>query len=149
MTNLEKRILIVDDDDAIRALLFTVLRRRGYAVDAARHGREATERLLRCNYAVMLLDLMMPMMNGWEVLEFLEQVPRERRPLVVVLTAGPEPRDLDAEIVAGTLRKPFDIQLVIDMVSACVASTGGRMQPDSCPAADSTKRGGSTPDRVN
>lgn len=140
MSEAEKRILVVDDDDAIRALLMTILRRRGFAVDVARHGGEALERLRRCHYAVMLLDLMMPVLSGWEVLEQLRQNAAATRPVVIVLTAGTEPRDLSAELVAGTLRKPFDVELLLDSVTACVAALSATEQWPDCPPADSTAK---------
>jgi CheY-like chemotaxis protein len=133
----EKRLLVVDDDDAIRALLFTVLRRRGLKVDTARNGIEATERCARCRYAVMLLDLMMPQMTGYEVLERLEHVPPEQRPFVIVLTAGNKPRQLNADIVAGTVRKPFDIELLLDTVLACMTTLRALEQSEECPQAES------------
>lgn len=133
----DKRILVVDDDDAIRALLMTILRRRGFTVDVARNGAEALERLRSCRYVVMLLDLMMPLINGWEVLEHIQGFPREQRPIIIVLTAGTEPRDLNAEIVAGTVRKPFDVELLLDGIAACVAAMSSNPQVAGCPPADS------------
>lgn len=133
----ERRILVVDDDDAIRALLFTVLKRRGFAVDAARDGKEALERLARCRYVLMLLDLMMPRMSGWEVLQELARCEPERRPIVLVLTAGSEPRDLDSTIVSGTLRKPFDVELLLDTIVAITNSSAAAPQLPGCPVADS------------
>jgi CheY-like chemotaxis protein len=105
---LEKRILIVDDDDPIRALLMTVLRRRAFRVDSARNGVDALERLATCRYALVVLDLMMPRMNGYEVLEHVGQMPSTTRPLVLVLTAGLEQRRFDTSFVIGTMQKPFD-----------------------------------------
>jgi len=119
---LERRILIVDDDDAIRSLLLTVLRKRGFPADPARNGEEAVERSRQCRYAVVLLDLMMPRMSGYEFLEQLETWPESERPVVVVLTAGTEPRDLNPKIVAGTIRKPFDLELLVDAISGCIRS---------------------------
>lgn len=133
----EKRILIVDDDDAIRALLTTVLRRRGFLIDTARNGVEAVERLRSCRYLVMLLDLMMPLVSGWDVIDVLKHEPPEVRPLVIVLTAGPEPRDLPTSVVAATIRKPFDIELLIDTIAGCATSLAERSQPAECPPADS------------
>lgn len=141
MTTKEKRILVVDDDDAIRALLFTVLRRKGYAVDVARDGAAALERLGRCSYSVVLLDLMMPRMNGWEVLDALAGRPRETRPLVIVLTAGTEPRTFAPDLVAGTIRKPFDVDLIVDMVSACLTTLRDLEQLGNCPDPDSRGSG--------
>lgn len=137
---MEKRILVVDDDDAIRALLFTILRRRGFKVDVARNGVEAVERCAQCLYAVVLLDLMMPRMSGYEVLECLSREPAESRPVVIVLTAGLEPRKLDTTLVVGTMHKPFDVDLLIDTVTGCLSSMSDRPQNASCPAPDSDAR---------
>ena len=70
----EKRILVVEDDDAIRALLFTVLRRRGFKVDTAPNRAHGLERFNHCGYSLVLLDLMMPVMSGYEFLERLEKM---------------------------------------------------------------------------
>jgi CheY-like chemotaxis protein len=133
----ERRILVVDDDEAIRTMLFTILRRRGFKVDLAGGGAAALERIAGCHYAVLLLDLMMPMVNGYDVLAKLAERDRADRPLVIVLTAGAPPRNLRADLVAGTVRKPFDIQLLVDTVAACAASCSVRPQVDGCPPADS------------
>ncbi len=133
----EKRILVVDDDDAIRALLFIVLRKRGFVVDTARNGAEALERCGTCQYSVALLDLMMPRKSGYEVLDELAKVPAAERPVVIVLTAGPEPRNLDPQLVAGSIRKPFDMQLLVDTVTGCVDVLPLRDQRDECPTAES------------
>jgi len=129
----EKRLLIVDDDDAIRALLLTVLRRRGFRLDSARNGVEAIERLRSCRYALVVLDLMMPIVNGYDVLEWLDTQPVTERPLVLVLTAGLEPKRFDTKIVVGLLQKPFDVDLLVDTISGCVLVTDAVCQPDGCP----------------
>ena len=130
---LEKRILIVDDDDPIRALLVTVLRRRSFRVDAARNGVEALELLEKCRYALVVLDLMMPRMNGYEVLEHLKGLPPATRPLVLVLTAGLEHRKFDTKLVVGTIHKPFDIELLVDTVGGCLTASELQEQAGSCP----------------
>jgi len=142
MERREKRILIVDDDAAIRTLLFTILSRRGFAVDMAENGIQAIETIERCNYLVVLLDLMMPQMNGWEVLDKIKARPQVVRPLVIVLTAGSEPRDLPADMVAGTIRKPFDVDLLVDTVAACVATLPDCDQLTDCPSPQSEKHSG-------
>src|SRR5687767_6288082 len=119
---LEKRILIVDDDDPIRALLMTVLRRRGFHADCARNGVEALELLGACCYALVVLDLMMPRMNGHELLDHIGALPLATRPLVLVLTAGLGLRTLDTRFVVGTIQKPFDIELLVDTVAGCLVA---------------------------
>ncbi len=131
----EKRILVVDDDDSIRALLLTILRRRGFKVDTARNGADAAERCARCRYALVLLDLMMPVMSGYDFLDKLEGSPV--KPLVIVLTAGTLPKQLNPHIVTGTLHKPFDIELLVDTLWACLAAVPGIAQPDDCPRPES------------
>jgi DNA-binding response OmpR family regulator len=136
----EKRILVVDDDDAIRALLFTIFRRRGYKVDTARNGAEALQRCMACRYALVVLDLMMPMMSGYDFVDHVAAQSSMDRPLVLVLTAGNEPRNLDPSVVAGTMRKPFDIELLLDTVKACLSTAGDREQMDDCPQPQSDSR---------
>ncbi|HET7711034.1 MAG TPA: response regulator [Thermoanaerobaculia bacterium] len=124
----EKRVLVVEDDDSIRTLLATLLRRRGLHVDTARDGGEALERVRSSRYGIILLDMMMPRVNGEGVLSELALLPEAARPVVIVLTAGPEPRNLDSNLVAGLLRKPFDIQMLVDTVGACLVTMMQRAQ---------------------
>ena len=138
----EKRILIVDDDSAIRTLLFTILQRRGLSVDTAKHGAEAIERLGKCRYALMLLDLMMPVKNGWHVLEYVTAMDRKSRPAVILLTAGSEPREFNPDIVSGTVRKPFDVELLYDMVIGCMSVISASQQIQGCAPAESDQRAG-------
>src|SRR5207302_338883 len=79
----EKRILVVEDDDAIRALLLTILQRRGFKVDTSSNGADAIKRLSDCIYSVILLDMMMPVMSGYEFLADLEKRRTEQHPLVI------------------------------------------------------------------
>lgn len=118
----EKRVLVVDDDDAIRSLVTTVLRRRSIVADTARNGVEALDLISAGRYRILLLDLMMPTMSGWEVLDFLDTLPAPQRPIVIVLTAGTEPRAFKPDIVTGLVRKPFDIDLLVDTVVGCLAA---------------------------
>lgn len=119
----EQRILVVDDDDAIRVLIRTLVRRRGFPVDDARNGLEALEQIQARRYALVVLDLMMPLMSGYELLEYLSRLPVDERPFVLVLTAGLEPRVQHTELVVGTIHKPFDLNLLVDTIIACLTAT--------------------------
>ncbi|SRR6266540_3062861 len=145
----EKRILVVEDDPAIRTLLLTVLRRRGFAVDTAANGAEALERLGQCSYVLMLLDLMMPVLSGWQVLEHLSASDAATRPAIILLTAGTEPRDFNPDLVVGTIRKPFDVELLYDTVAGCMSVLRSRRQVADCPSADSDERPQTRTDREN
>jgi len=137
-TTAEKRVLIIDDDEPIRKLLAVVLRRRGISSDCAVDGMEGWEKLERCSYALVLLDLMMPRMSGYEVLEKLSAVPPESRPHVVVLTAGARPT-LRADLVLTLIRKPFDVDIVAEVVIAGLDASRPSLQPHDCPDADSDR----------
>ena len=121
----EKRILIVEDDEPIRMLIETVLRRRGFHSDAARNGIDALEAIRTCQYGLVILDLMMPRMSGHELLEHLGRECLTNRPAVLVLTAGTELHDFDSTLVVGTMHKPFDIELLVDTVEGCMAASSG------------------------
>jgi len=58
----------------------------------------------------------------------------------VVLTAGTEPRNLNPAYVAGSVRKPFDIQLLLDTLNGCLSTIPARPQLDGCPPAESDTR---------
>ena len=141
---LEKRILVVDDDDAIRALLRTVLRRRGFVVDTARNGVEALEQIGARRYALVVLDLMMPRMSGYELVEQLEALSVMTRPRVLILTAAGavEQRGFDTTLVIGAMHKPFDIELLIDTVTGCLAAAEpiGQTEPAANAAVTPTSQ---------
>lgn len=102
--------------------------------DTARNGLEALEKLAGTTYALVLLDLMMPQMSGYEVLQHLATLPPATRPLVLVLTAGLEPRPIDTTLVVGMLHKPFDVELLVDMIAGCIKALEPQPQPIVSPA---------------
>jgi CheY-like chemotaxis protein len=117
------RVLVVDDEAAIRALVAKIIERAGYPVDTARDGAEAIEKLGETNYAVVVLDLMMPNVDGYGLIDYL----KERggpRPAIIVVSAGDSAafRQLDGAVVHSILRKPFDIDVLGDLVAAAAKS---------------------------
>ena len=112
----KKKILIVDDDDAIRLMVERVLKREQFEVESARDGFEAIEKLNRNHYATILLDLMMPRVDGHGVLRYLEERPEP--PSVIVMSANvcgaQETRE--ARPVFRILSKPFDILQLVSHV---------------------------------
>ncbi|HEV7571701.1 MAG TPA: response regulator [Thermoanaerobaculia bacterium] len=116
-----KRILVTEDDPSIRRLLATILRRASYEVDTATNGREAITKASGTEYDVIVLDLMMPVMTGFEVLEQLGvRTPKSR--FVVVMSAAPH--DVVAKAagakVFAALHKPAAINDIVATVRACI-----------------------------
>jgi CheY-like chemotaxis protein len=111
-------VLITDDDPGIRGLLATVARQTGCTVDTATNGFEAIEKLKSGAYDLLLLDLMMPMMSGYDVVEQMKGM--EKRPAVIVVTASHDDDAavdrLDGKVVSSILRKPFDVLAASDFI---------------------------------
>lgn len=118
----KKRVLVVDDDDAIRAMVERVLKREQYEVESAKDGFEAIEKLTRNDYTTVLLDLMMPRVDGHGVLRYLEE--RPKAPAVIVMTANMQgaQETASAAPVFRVLSKPFDIRQLVSHVHECAST---------------------------
>ena len=109
------RILIVDDDEDVRTTLGAVLQAEGYEVLEARNGLHALQQLMRKPLpAAILLDMAMPVMTGFEFLEFKKEDPRIRSIPVIAITVHPRVSELPG--VAAVARKPFDLHELLKAV---------------------------------
>ena len=103
------RALIVEDDPAIRRLVEKLLLRNHINVDIASDGRIAMDKLHANQYSVIVLDLMVPEVNGFEVIEYLKQK-GSRTPVAVVSAVSQQAlTNLDLDIVKLVISKPFDV----------------------------------------
>lgn len=128
----ERRVLVVDDDAGIRVLVTRLLKRHGYEVDAVRDGAEAIEALLQHDYALVMLDLMMPRFDGFAVVRYLREYHPELLSRVIVMTAfGSSAIEQVCPPVERVLEKPFDIQHLLNEVAQCEAA--GRADSASGP----------------
>lgn len=109
-----KRILIVDDDDEIRELLEFDISHSGYFVDTASDGKEGLQKALNNSYDLILLDVMMPKMNGFDVCKNIRQAKLSIP--ILMLTAKGTINDKTIGFDCGAddyLVKPFDVQEVL------------------------------------
>ena len=114
MPEVQKRILIVDDDDEIRELLEFDIASSGYFVDTAKDGLEGLNKALNNTYDLILLDVMMPKMNGFDVCKNIRQA--KLAIPILMLTAKGTIDDNTSGFDCGAddyLVKPFDIQEVL------------------------------------
>ena len=112
-------VLVVEDDEDIRADLAAILRVKGFAVDEAANGREALARLRGgARPCVIVLDLMMPVMNGWELRSaMLGDGGFTDIPVVVVSGKGRIAPDEEATLApAAVLVKPFELTELLELV---------------------------------
>jgi CheY-like chemotaxis protein len=117
-------VLVVEDDPAIRRLVTMVLQRHGYRVDVAADGLEAVLKLGVSEYDVIVLDLMMPNLDGFTFLNtFAENEPERLRKVIVTSAASPA---VIRERMEGSpfrvLPKPFDIGELADVVRSCITA---------------------------
>jgi len=113
-----RRVLVVDDDPDILDALSEILEAEGYDVQRARNGREALQRLEQGLPDLVLLDLMMPVMDGWE---FARSLDPGARPPIIVLSADRNVSAKAKEIGAlGWLAKPFELSDLLTAVRRVV-----------------------------
>jgi CheY-like chemotaxis protein len=116
------KILIVDDEPDARTVLFHTLRGAGHTVTEAEDGEAALKKLKRTRFDLVLLDIMMPRMSGYEVLEKIRAMPSRADTPVVVVTAKHDPEGLKREVVGGVtdhIAKPFlpsELEIVVEKV---------------------------------
>ena len=115
----KRRVLVVDDDAAIRAMVRKALERHGFVVDTANDGVDALVKLEEGTYELLVLDLMMPRLDGFGVLDHLEESEMDgenRPPKILIMTAAAPSilQKLPQERVDAILMKPFDISLLIE-----------------------------------
>lgn len=114
-----KKILVVDDEEHVVAAIVTNLQLEGYEVIPAYNGTEALELVREEKPDLVVLDVMMPEMNGWEVLQSLKTDPATEDLPVIMLTALSQDRDIERgwELEANAyLTKPFDPAKLIRIV---------------------------------
>lgn len=121
------RVLTVDDDALIRSLLSMYLKKEGYTVDEAADGQEAIDKVRQTKYDIVLLDIMMPVMDG---LEALQEIRKFSNVPVILLTAKGSPEDTNKQASAmlraegldtgadDYITKPFESAEVISRIKA-------------------------------
>lgn len=115
-----RRALIVEDDPAIRKLVEKLLARQKIEIDTAPDGRRAIDKLRTVEYSVVILDLMVPEVNGFEIIDFVK-ANGIRVPIAVVSAVSQQAlTNLDLDIVKLVIAKPFDVDEFTKAVVALV-----------------------------
>jgi two-component system, OmpR family, response regulator len=123
------RILVVEDEPRLLRSLAKALREEGYAVDTAEAGDDGLYKAENWEYDVIVLDIMLPVMDGWKVLERLRQ---KKKTPVLVLTARDAPPDRVRGLDTGAddyLVKPFDLGELLARVRALIRRSAGQARP--------------------
>ncbi|HET8569468.1 MAG TPA: response regulator [Candidatus Limnocylindria bacterium] len=110
------RVLVVDDDRGIREFVSTVLTDEGYRVDEAVDGRDALAAAERDRPDLILLDMRMPVMDGWEFARTYRERPGPHAPIVIVTAALDVAKDAREIGADGFLAKPFQLDDLLHLV---------------------------------
>jgi serine/threonine-protein kinase len=116
----QRRALVADDDPAARYLVASVLQRHHIACDEAENGADAVKLLKTNEYAFVFIDLLMPRIDGWGVLDFLRSRRPQPLPRTIVITGvlNQKLSTADLDVVSGLLFKPIDIGQVEKIVTS-------------------------------
>lgn len=120
------RILVIEDEPRLVRSLARGLREEGYAVDTAENGEDGLEKAISSDYDAIVLDVMLPQLDGWTVLTRLR---REKQTPVLMLTARDTPRDRVRGLDGGAddyLVKPFDFSELLARLRALIRRAAGR-----------------------
>jgi CheY-like chemotaxis protein len=122
-------ILIVEDDALMQKMALKVLRARGYGCELAHNGREAVEAAARLRPGLILMDLSLPEMNGWDATRALKADPQLASIPVIAITAHAMVGDRETALAAGCsecLTKPYEIVDLVRLVERYVGPARAR-----------------------
>lgn len=113
-----RRVLVVEDDAALRSLVATLLVDEGYEVRPVQNGREALDMLQDWQADAIVLDLMMPVMDGWAFRAAQRELPADLSAIpIIVLSSAREARSQAVTLgAAAAIQKPFDLNDLIATV---------------------------------
>jgi len=119
------RALVVEDDPAIRRLVEKLLTRSKIEIDTASDGRTALDKLRTSRYSVLVLDLMVPELNGFEIIEFIKKEQMVLPVAVVSAVSQQALTKLDLDVVKLVISKPFDVDEFTKAILALCAEGEG------------------------
>jgi DNA-binding NarL/FixJ family response regulator len=138
----DPRILIIEDHDVLRMMLFTVLRNQPLAVDTAVSADEAMEKVASCDYALILIDMGMAGSQGEEFLQRFREEKPEAPTFIIAVRDHTRETFIDPDIVSAVLSKPLEIDTLAQLVRECAILVPPAETEESgqCPPAESELR---------
>src|SRR5713226_2496670 len=127
-----EKVLIVDDDEDILLIVQTILTSAGYTTFISRNGREGVETALQTRPDLILLDVMMPELSGWEVCTTIKNAPETRQIPIAMLTVKSEICDLITGMQVGAddyITKPFTRRKLLSTVRKLLEERGEKAVP--------------------
>jgi len=127
----QQLVMVVEDDPAIRAVLSMTLEAENYRVETAEDGQAALGKLERLRPDVLILDLMLPRIDGWEVIEALRARPLTRDIPIIAISARFGLLTAMEQGVQAYLPKPFDIEVMLAILDEVLRLEAGSSRESS------------------
>ena len=140
MNATDSRVLIVEDQEVLRVLLFTILRHEPLGVDTARDADEALQRVRTCDYALILLDINLPNDDAGRFLTTFREERPESTSFIIGVRDPHADVTIDASLVSAMLNKPLEVDALAEVVRECALVVPPPEDPLPCPPADSELR---------
>jgi len=140
MSASDARVLIIENNDALRIMLFTILRHQPLAVDTATNAEEALEKVNTCDYALILVDMNLPESDGPVFIRRFRQERPEATTFVIAVRDPKQDVTIDPDVVSAVLNKPLEIDTLADVVRECAIVVPPPDDPLPCPPAESEVR---------
>lgn len=129
----EPRVLIVEEHDALRVMLFTILRHQPLGVDTAASAVEARKKVESCDYALILIDTDLGEEQTGEFLRHFNEVRPEATTFIIAARDPKKEMYIDPEIVSAVVTKPLEIDTLAEIVRECAMVVPPPEDPLPCP----------------
>ena len=140
MSATEARVLIIEDNDALRVMLFTILRHEPLGVDTAQTPEEAMEKVRTCDYALIIVDMDLAAGGSHSFLGMFRQERPESTTFILAVRDPARELLIEPELVNATMNKPIEIDTLADVVRECALVVPPPPDPLPCPPAESEQR---------
>ena len=136
----DARVLIIEDNDALRAVLFTVLRHQPLAVDTASSADEALEKVQKCDYALILVDMDLADDDSERFLHRFHEVRPSATSFILAVRNPRSDKIIEPGMVSAVVNKPLEIDTLVDVVRECALVIPPPEDPLPCPPSESDVR---------
>ena len=133
----EARVLVIESNDALRVMLFAVLRHQPLSVDTVANAEDALEKVTTCDYALILLDMNLPDNESEQFLRRFREVRPESTSFVLAVRDPRVDLDIEPQMVNAIVNKPLEIDTLADAVRECALVVEPPEDPLPCPPSDS------------
>jgi DNA-binding NtrC family response regulator len=140
MSATEARVLIIEDNDALRVMMFTILRHQPLGVDTAHDAEQALEKVRSCDYALIIIDMDLAAGSSHTFLETFHAERPESTTFILAVRDPSRELVLEPDLATALMSKPIEIDTLAEVVRECALVVPPPADPLPCPPADSESR---------